>query len=345
MVASILQEAGYKVGLFTSPHLVDFRERIRINGQMISEEEVVRFVEINQSLIGDLQPSFFEWTAALAFDYFAEKEVDIAVFEVGLGGRLDSTNVVRSIVTSITSIGMDHANLLGDTIEKIATEKAGIIKEGVPIIIPTSMDGAVKRLIIDRAVRLGAHLRVSTRYDSSALNGAHQASNAGCARGIVHELKRQGMAITSAHMLSGFQNLHINTGLRGRWEILNASPRTIADVAHNEDGIAAVSSMLAEEKFDSLHIVFGAVDDKDLDSILTLLPREAHYYFCEAAVPRALNSALLQAMARKHGLKGQRIESVAQAMNAARVAASDGDLILVTGSVFVVAEALVLRAG
>lgn len=338
MVASVLMESGYKVGLFTSPHLRDFRERIRINGEMPPQQMVVDFVEEHHSSLDDLKPSFFEWTTALAFHHFAEEGVDIGVIEVGLGGRLDSTNVVRSIVTCITSIGMDHADLLGDSLEKIALEKAGIIKEHIPIVIPTSLDGAIKRTIIDAACSKNAPLHIAPAHDAPSTNGYHQRSNAGCAVGVIDRLVEQGFQVSEEAITRGIQNVKTNSGLRGRWELLQRSPRVIADVAHNEDGVKAMLNLLKKEEYEHLHVVLGAASDKDTSRILPLFPKDATYYFCKADIPRGMDRHELKAHANGCGLLGSTYESVELAFEAAKNNARTKDLILITGSVFVVAE-------
>ena len=340
LVASMLQEAGYRVGLFTSPHLKDFRERIRINGEMISEETVVDFVATQRRLLEDLSPSFFEWTAGLAFHHFAKQVVDIAVFEVGLGGRLDSTNVVRSIVSCITSIGMDHAELLGDTEEKIAKEKAGIIRNGVPIVIPEGMKTGVREVIRTVASEKQAPLIEEGPLAHPTARGSHQHRNMGCAYGIVRQLRLQGYSISDAHIALGIERIKDNTGIRGRWELITEDPRTIADVAHNVDGIQAMLNNLSFERYASLHVVFGAVNDKDLSPVLQLMPAEGEYYFAKAEIPRGLPAEELLEQAVEHGLRGRAFDSVHNALQAAQSAAKDNDLVLITGSVFVVAECL-----
>jgi len=340
IVASILQEAGYKVGLFTSPHLKDFRERIRINGKMIPEQAVVSFVEGQQELLADLSPSFFEWTAALCFHHFATQQVDIAVIEVGLGGRLDSTNVVRSILTCVTSISLDHTNLLGDTVEQIAGEKAGIIKTKVPVILPDAMSTALQSVFQEKAMAENAPVILACPFRHPTLNGDHQFSNAGCALEMIRVLNQQGYAISDEQIALGFERIRQNTGLRGRWEVLSTSPRVIADVAHNQQGVEAMLRLLAKETYDQLHIVYGTVNDKDLHTILPLFPQKAHYYFAKANVPRALDAPILQQQAGELGLQGQAFENVRQALDTALATISGDDLVLVTGSVFTVAEVL-----
>ena len=340
IVASILQEAGYRVGLFTSPHLKDFRERIRINGAMIPEQEVVAFVADHKESLADLSPSFFEWTAALAFHHFAKEGVDIAVVEVGLGGRLDSTNVVHSIVTCITSIGMDHTAFLGDTLEKIAGEKAGIIKTNVPVVIPRDMERSLKQVFLERASSIQAPCVEAKPFLHPTLNGEHQFSNAGCALEMIRILKEQGYAVNKEQIASGIEHIKTNTGLRGRWELISETPRVIADVAHNEDGVQAMLKLLVTEHYEKLHIVFGTVNDKDLDQILTLLPQNATYYFAKANIPRGLNAEALQQQAAALGLQGKAFKDVQNALNHALAATTDKDLTLVTGSLFLVAEVL-----
>lgn len=340
LLASILQEAGFKTGLFTSPHLKDFRERIRINGQLIPEESVVNFVAEKKELLDEISPSLFEWTAGLAFHHFAEQQVDLSVVEVGLGGRLDSTNVVNSIVTCITSIGMDHADLLGDTLQKIALEKAGIAKKEVPLIIPQKIQDVVLDTIKNKAASEQAPLTKAKALRHPSLAGEHQYQNAGCVFEIIQQLRQQGKSIDDTHIALGIEHVRMNTGLRGRWELLSENPKTIADVAHNREGIEAMLKLLAQESYEQLHIVFGAVNDKDLDAVLPLFPKDANYYFCEADIPRALDVNALSTSARSHGLEGDSYQSVSTALEAAQSCASQNDLVLVSGSVFVVAEVL-----
>jgi dihydrofolate synthase / folylpolyglutamate synthase len=343
LIASVLQEAGLKTGLHTSPHLKDMRERFKINGAMIPEQDVVAFVAEWRGRFEPVQASFFEWGVGLALHWFRQQQVDIAVLETGMGGRLDSTNVVTPEVAVITTIGWDHADLLGDSLVKIAGEKAGIIKGGIPVVIGEA-EGDVAEVFRRKANAEGAPILF---VDQEAplpypvgLHGPHQQRNARAALEAIRELQRQGWRIDGAHIKAGFANVVANTGLLGRWQKLTDSPPTYADVAHNVDGIRMVRQLLADEHYDRLHIVLGTVNDKDLGRMLAELPKEAHYHFCKAAIPRGLEAVLLQEEAKAHGLHGEAHATVAEAYAAARAGATEQDLVLVTGSVFVVAEVL-----
>ncbi len=342
MLASILQESGYKVGLHTSPHLKDFRERIRIDGAMIPEDEVVRFVERFRSGFEPIHASFFEWGVALALWWFKEQQVDIAVIETGMGGRLDSTNVVTPEVSVITNIGLDHMQFLGTTLEAIAGEKAGIIKPGIPVVIGEA--GSVGHVFEAQARRSGSKLvfAESTPEPSTplGLEGAHQRKNARTVLATLSELRTKGWVVQEEAVPSGLRNVVLNTGFAGRWQRLEGVPPTIVDVAHNEDGIRAMLAQLAQTKHRALHVVLGMVNDKDFRSVLSLLPPSATYYFCKADIPRGMDAALLQESGAANQLQGEAFASVAHAFNAARNSADPEDLILVTGSVFVVAEVL-----
>lgn len=343
LLASVLHCAGYRTGLYTSPHLKDFRERIRIDGAMIPERAVVRFVERSRDAFAPITPSFFEWTVALAFQWFREEQVDIAVIETGLGGRLDSTNVVVPDVSVITNIGWDHSDLLGPTVEHIAAEKAGIMKSGVPVVIGEA-EGAVARILHDTAATVGAPIIF---VDPSAplrhgpgLVGAHQERNARTALAALEALRSNGWRIAEDAVGEGFRTVVERTGLRGRWEIIGQDPLTIADVGHNEDGLRMVRQQVERTPHHRLHIVLGTVNDKDIARMLAQLPAGASYHFCKADLPRGLAATELAARARAFGLSGIVHPSVRAALAAARQAARPGDLVLVTGSVFVVAEVL-----
>jgi dihydrofolate synthase/folylpolyglutamate synthase len=343
MLASVLQEAGFRTGLYTSPHLKDFRERIRINGAMIPEEAVTAFVQAHRTAFEPIQPSFFEWTVGLAFDHFRREQVDIAVIETGLGGRLDSTNVVAPEVSIITNIGWDHADLLGNTLEAIAGEKAGIIKSGVPVIIGEA-DGAIADVFRVKA-RL-EHTSI-TFVDQVAvlpyapdLAGPHQQRNARTVIAAVRALQAKGWAITEEQLRQGLAHTCHNTGFMGRWQVIAHAPLTIADVGHNVDGLRVVKEMLKRTPHERLHIVYGTVADKDISAALGELPRHATYYFCRADIPRALDATLLREQAGAVGLRGEAHPSVRSALQAAQAAAQPQDLVLVTGSVFVVAEVI-----
>ncbi len=343
LIASVLQETGYKVGLHTSPHLKDLRERFRINGAMIAEEEVVRFVEEYRSGFEPLQASFFEWGVGLALWWFREQEVDIAVIEVGMGGRLDSTNVVTPEASVITNVGWDHMEFLGNTLEAIAAEKAGIIKPGVPVILGEAKDSVAEVIEQKARVEGAPFIRVDQQKPllfPSALEGPHQERNARTAMVTLSILRENGISVPDEAMSRGFARVQENTGLRGRWEQLGSDPLTIVDVAHNVDGIKAVRVMLERTPHKQLHIVLGMVNDKDLGHVLAELPGNAIYHFCKADIPRGLDAGLLKRQAAEHGLVGTDHGSVTAAYHSARTEAGPQDLVLVTGSIFVVAEVL-----
>lgn len=343
LIASALQCAGYSVGLHTSPHLKDFRERFRINGAMVDEETVMRFVEEHRAAFEPIAPSFFEWGVAFALWWFRERQVDIAVLETGMGGRLDSTNVVNPEVSVITNIGWDHMQFLGDTLEKIATEKAGIIKPGVPVVIGEA-EGEAAEVFHRKAAREQAPISFVERGRPLpyrvGLAGAHQAQNARTALAAIGELRNRGWRIPDQAIADGFAEVAARTGLRGRWETIGQAPLTIADVAHNVDGMRVVHALLAQARFERLLVVLGMVNDKDIDAVLRLMPKHASYHFCKADIPRGMDAAELCGKAAHHGLQGRSHPSVAAALQAARKTAGADDLVLVTGSVFVVAEAL-----
>jgi dihydrofolate synthase / folylpolyglutamate synthase len=343
MLASVLQEAGLCTGLYTSPHLKNFRERIRINGAMITEEAITAFVETHRAAFEPIQPSFFEWTVGLAFDWFRRERVDIAVIETGLGGRLDSTNVVTPEVSVITNIGWDHADLLGNTLEAIAGEKAGIIKPGVPVIIGEA-EGDIADVFRRKAGSAQAPISfVDQQADlpyTLDLAGPHQQRNARTVLEAVRILQAKGRSITEAHITHGLAHTVVNTGFQGRWQVIGQAPLTIVDVGHNVDGIRVVKEMLMRTPHEHLHIVYGTVADKDISAALAELPCYATYYFCRADIPRALDASLLREQAGAAGLLGEAHRSVRSALQAAQAAAQPHDLVLVTGSVFVVAEVL-----
>jgi dihydrofolate synthase/folylpolyglutamate synthase len=344
MIASALQVAGYKTGLYTSPHLKDFRERIRINGIMIPEEEVVTFVSEYHEAWQSIQPSFFEITVAMCFWYFKRAGIDIAVIETGLGGRLDSTNVIVPEVAVITNIGFDHMNLLGDTIEKIAGEKAGIIKAGRPVVLGAMREEA-KKVMLHAAIHCKSAVIDSTSVSArhipeSELKGLYQQENRATAFMALRTLAAMGWQLTEEHITEGFDQVVELTGLLGRWQKLNDKPLAIADVAHNEDGIRVVLEQLQQTPHNKLHFVLGLVGDKDVTRVLQLLPSSAVYYFCKADIPRGLETGLLKVQAAEFGLNGESYLSVKSAYDAAIVAASNSDLVFVGGSVFTVAEIL-----
>lgn len=358
MLASILQEAGYKVGLYTSPHLVDFRERIRINGEMIPQSDVVDFVTktIKQSSKQAFKNlSFFEMTVGLAFDYFARQKVDVAVVEVGMGGRLDSTNVIVPELSIITNIGLDHTQFLGDTLEKIAAEKAGIIKDGVPVVIGETQ--AETKPVFD-AMATSHHASITyadqhyfvddiSRF-TDELTGEYQKKNIATVLEAVEVLRKNStFNISHSSLINGLARVVTNTHLQGRWQTIGTAPLTICETAHNEPGIRAMIGKLKTMQFGRLHLVYGCVNDKDYTHILSLLNSQLSaitpqlkWYFSQPSVPRALPVAELSAAAFGLGIEGTSYENVKGAISAARNAATEDDFVLVTGSIFLVADAL-----
>ncbi len=339
MLASVLQEAGYKTGLYTSPHLKDFRERIRIDGREIPESSVIRFIEQHKTYLEAHSLSFFELTVGMAFEYFSAEKVDIAVIEVGLGGRLDSTNIITPEVSLITNIGMDHMEFLGNTLPEIAWEKAGIIKPGVPVVI-SETQAAVAHVFKEVAAQKEAPLFFAEAIDAAQyptdLNGSYQKKNIA---GVLETLKHlDSFPVSTAHIQKGLLNVAGNTGLLGRWQTLGERPRILCDTAHNPDGLKLVMAQLLNQEFRNLHIVLGFVREKALDQILGLFPQHARYYFARPDIPRGLEVQTLQKEASLYGLEGEAYHSVGQALNAARKAAAAEDLIFVGGSTFVVAE-------
>ncbi|WP_445716341.1 bifunctional folylpolyglutamate synthase/dihydrofolate synthase [Flavobacterium sp.] len=340
MIASILQEAGYKVGLYTSPHLKDFRERIRINGEMISEDFVVDFVAQNKTFFEANQLSFFEMTVGLAFDYFANHKVDVAVIEVGMGGRLDSTNIITPLVSVITNIGFDHTQFLGDTLSKIATEKAGIIKSNIPVVIGEYSD-ETKPVFIAKAKQENATIYFAqdapeVNYECDLL-GDYQVHNMKTVLQVLKLLQSQ-FNIKEQHVKSGLKNVISNTGLLGRWQILNKSPLSVCDTAHNSHGLKIVLNQIQKHSFATLHVVLGVVNDKDLDSILPLFPKSAKYYFCKPNVTRGLDANILKQKGGEYGLFGKVFNSVSEAYRDVLINATEKDFIYIGGSTFVVAE-------
>ena len=342
MIASVLQEAGYKTGLYTSPHLIDFRERIKINGKLIPEEKVVQFVKASKSIIESIKPSFFELTVGMAFDYFADEKVDIAVIEVGLGGRLDSTNVIRPEVSVITNIGIDHTQFLGDTKSLIAKEKAGIIKDYTPIVIGNA-DNDVEQIFRKKAAEAKAPIRFVSMSSISEykidLRGNYQTENQKTAELTLNILIENGWKITNSALKKGFSQVCKNTGLRGRWEKLGDNPKIICDTGHNAEGIKWISKQLTEESYETLHMVIGMVNDKNPETILKLLPKTAQYYFCESYIPRKLPLDKLVDASKQVGLKSSgNFNSVKDAYNFALSNAKKKDLLFIGGSTFVVAD-------
>jgi dihydrofolate synthase/folylpolyglutamate synthase len=359
MLASVLQVAGYKTGLYTSPHLKDFRERIRVNGKMISESYVVEFVERYAASFESLHPSFFELTMSMAFQYFADEQVDIAVIEVGLGGRLDSTNIITPMLSVITNISFDHQQFLGDTLEKIAAEKAGIMKPTIPTLIGEA-EGSVKQVFVNHAAEVGAPLffaqemiRLSRGNQEDqflihddptpitiGLKGLYQEKNLATTLAAIQLLNQNKVKIAENAVREGVCHVVDLTGLQGRWQILGHDPLMICDTGHNEAGIRYAMAQLLQLPHRALHLVFGMVKDKDHRPILPLLPKEAHYYFTQAAIPRALPASELQHEASLYGLHGLSYSSVHEAIQAALHAADEQDVIFIGGSTYVVAEAL-----
>ena len=341
LLASIFQEAGYKTGLYTSPHLKDFRERIKINGQMIPEQNVWQFVKNHKSFLEENHLSFFEMTVGLAFDYFRSENVDIAIIEVGMGGRLDSTNIITPEISVITNIGLDHTQFLGNTLPQIAAEKGGIIKSGVPVVIGEALP-ETKSVFDQIASEKNAPISYAEDFESldypSDLKGVYQKKNIRTVFTALHVLRKNGWKISEENIKEGLLNSIHNTGLMGRWQILGDQPKVICDTAHNKDGLRLVMEQLKREEYRQLHIVLGVVNDKDLASILPLFPKDALYYFCKPNVPRGLDASLLTVRAREFGLNGEEYISVEKACKAALDAASDDDFIYIGGSTFVVAE-------
>ncbi len=363
-IASIFQEAGYKTALFTSPHLKDFRERIKINGIPIKKNKVTSFITKYKFEFEKIKPSFFEMTVGLAYDYFANESVDIAIIETGLGGRLDSTNLINPELSIITNIGYDHMQFLGDTLEKISKEKAGIIKKNKPVIIGETLP-ETKKVFISKSLEQNAPIYFAEEYFSvskfnintsfldfyivrlsdnkkikitSELKGLYQIKNIRTVITAIDVIKNLGYNINKIHILKGIKNVVKNTGLMGRWQILSQKPMVICDTGHNEDGIKQILIQLELLKFNKLHFVLGMVNDKEIDKILDLLPNEAKYYFCKANIPRGLDVEILEQKAKSKGLIGNTYKSVKSALKNAIKEANHNDIIFVGGSTFVVAE-------
>lgn len=361
LIASVLQQSGYKVGLFTSPHLIDFRERIRINGKMISKQEVVDFVNAYIKADHKGSPSFFELTTIMAFDYFRKEKVDFAVIETGLGGRLDSTNIITPILSVITNISFDHTQFLGDTLAKIATEKAGIIKNGIPVVVGEA-EGDVRQVFIDKAIEENAPLVFAEdnnqilSYDRKddkliletmingtlidELSGDCQVKNANTVLNAIKVLQSIGVTIPQSAVERGFAQVCELSGLMGRWAVVGDSPRIVCDTGHNVAGVQYIVCQLAKERYNCLHIVLGFVKDKDVTHILEMFPRYATYYFTNASIPRAMPAKELKALAVARGLDGNDYATVAEAYSAALESAQPDDMIFIGGSTFVVADFL-----
>jgi dihydrofolate synthase / folylpolyglutamate synthase len=364
MLAAVTQTAGYKTGLYTSPHLYDFRERIKVNGHMAEEAFVIAFVEKIKPLIDEIEPSFFEITVAMAFDYFAQQGVEIAIVEVGLGGRLDSTNIINPLVSIITNIGYDHMNMLGNTLPEIAGEKAGIIKQNTPVIIGEK-DDETKQVFLSYASKKNAPIQFAEDFYKATdlawnddllqlnvnandeeknerysldLTGNYQAKNIVTVLQAIQILKTKGFDLKEEQVKQGLQNAKKLTGLHGRWEVVQQQPTVVLEVAHNEPGIQELVQHINRLNYHQLHIVFGMVKDKEADKILRLLPADAAYYFTQAHIPRALDKHELQMQAQRYNLKGMLFENVNTALQKALETAMPDDLIIVCGSIFLVAE-------
>ncbi|MDB5205380.1 MAG: bifunctional folylpolyglutamate synthase/dihydrofolate synthase [Flavisolibacter sp.] len=364
-LAAIFQAAGYKTGLYTSPHLYDFRERIKLNGEMIPQEFVISFVENSKPLIERLEPSFFEITVVMAFQYFVEQQVDIAIIEVGLGGRLDSTNIITPELSIITNIGLDHTNILGTTLEEIAFEKAGIIKEGLPVVIGETLP-ETRSIFENVAIKNNADihfaeeflevdsfeintelLRINYRqkkndhlYAETDLTGIYQVKNIRTVLTTIPVLKNLGWKLEVEKVLSALKNIKKSTGLMGRWEIIQQQPTVVLEVAHNKEGIEQMLLHTRQLSFSQLHIIIGTVKDKDVDQILKMLPANARYYFTQAHIPRALPASELQEKANSLKLAGEKFGDVNSALQGALQNASKEDLIIVCGSIFLIAEVI-----
>lgn len=363
-IAAILQDAGYKTGLYTSPHLVDFSERIRVNGRPIEEDFVIRFVNEHKSFFEPLHPSFFELTTAMAFLYFAEKEVDVAVIEVGLGGRLDCTNIINPDLSIITNISLDHTQFLGHTLSAIAKEKAGIIKENTPVIVG-EYTSETKEVFHSKAIECNA--AITFAQDSQIINEAErtedghwlyqtdemknlygelggmcQTKNTNTILNAVKELIRIGYNIKEDNIRAGFAHVCETTGLMGRWQKLEERPKVICDTGHNIGGMQYIAEQLASMHYDKLHIIIGMVNDKDINGVISLLPSDATYYFTQASVKRALPAEEVMKIGNSHGLHGAAYPSVKDALEAAKRNASENDLIFVGGSTFIVSDLIVL---
>jgi len=342
MLASILQEAGYKVGLYTSPHLKDFRERIKINGQEISEQFVCEFINKHKSFFENNELSFFEMTVGLAFDYFKTEQIDIAIIEVGMGGRLDSTNIITPLISVITNIGMDHTQFLGNTLTAIAGEKAGIIKSNIPVVIG-EYTPETKLVFIEKAKKNNSEIYFASdtikNTFPSDLKGDYQEQNKKTVLQTIQILNSQNrFKVADENIKEGLLHVVKNTGLYGRWQQINNSPKVICDTAHNKHGLQITLKQTQAEEFDSLHIVLGVVNDKDLDEILPLFPKNATYYFCKPNIPRGLDAPILQQKALEYGLNGKVFNSVSEAYDKALQLAKPSDFIYVGGSTFVVSE-------
>jgi dihydrofolate synthase/folylpolyglutamate synthase len=363
LLASVLQESNYKVGLYTSPHLLDFRERIKVNGSSINKNFVINFIAKYKFFFESIQPSFFELTTAMAFSYFAEQAIDVAVIEVGLGGKLDCTNLITPVLSIITNISFDHTNLLGNTLTQIAKEKAGIIKPNIPVIIGKAEEKVKKvfldlkrkaqntkfifaqeeNFILSSKLLLSGYWQLNTKEYPNLINelgGYAQIQNAVTTLCAIKILKRDVLNIPPQAVYRGFRYVTANTGIKGRWQILQYAPKILLDIGHNIGGLEYVVQQLESEKYDKLHIIFGIVSDKDILSILQILPKNAIYYFTQANIPRALNAQTLMNYAKSFGLRGRNYSTVTHAFASAKLSATKEDVIFIGGSTFVVADAL-----
>tara|TARA_B110000858_G_scaffold52395_1_gene60698 strand:- start:86 stop:1276 length:1191 start_codon:yes stop_codon:yes gene_type:complete len=343
ILSSILQESGYKVGLYTSPHLKDFRERVKINGSNIPEVDVVEFVSSNKQYFEDNNFSFFEMTVGMAFDYFNNQKVDIAIVEVGMGGRLDSTNIIDPEISVITNIGLDHTKFLGNSLREIATEKAGIIKKGKTVVIGETQS-EIADIFIDKATSLKSAIifadqKITNNYTTD-LRGSYQKINIQTALCVVYELQKSKWNIFQDSIIQGLSKVQINTGLIGRWTVLNQSPLTICDTAHNKEGLTIVLNDVQSLNYSKLHFVIGFVNDKDLSSVIGLFPKNANYYFCKPNIPRGLDAADLKILFESKLRFGNSYSSVGEALNSAKSNSKGTDVIYIGGSTFVVAEVL-----
>lgn len=340
MIASILQEAGYKVGLYTSPHLKNFTERVRVNGEEISREAVIDFIESNKTFLENQGLSFFEMTVGMAFKEFANQKVDIAVIEVGLGGRLDSTNIITPEVSVITNIGLDHTQFLGETLPEIAFEKAGIIKYGVPVVVGERQN-ETENVFTAKAEECKAPIVFASdnpKNYTTDLLGDYQKHNVTTAVTTIQQLK--GFSISEENIKNGLLNVVKNTNLKGRWQVLQNNPKVICDTAHNKEGLFYTLKQLKKENYQQLHMVLGVVSDKNLSEILPMFPQKAKYYFCKPNIPRGLSADELKEQAKEFGLVGEVFDSVSQALEKSKENAAKEDVIYVGGSTFVVAEIL-----
>ncbi|WP_299107804.1 folylpolyglutamate synthase/dihydrofolate synthase family protein [uncultured Tenacibaculum sp.] len=340
MIASVLQEAGYKVGLYTSPHLKNFTERIRINGKEIDKNEVVEFIIENRAFLEKQKLSFFEMTVGMAFNYFAKEEVDVAIIEVGLGGRLDSTNIITPEVSVITNIGLDHTQFLGETLPEIAFEKAGIIKKGVPVVIGERQE-EVEQVFVKKAQECDSEIMFASdntaKFETDLL-GVYQKNNVKTAVEAIRQLK--GFSVSKEDVRKGLLNVVSNTNLKGRWQVLQENPKVVCDTAHNKEGLRYTLEQLKKERYQDLHIVLGMVSDKKISEILPLFPKNATYYFCKPDIPRGMEVESLKKICEEYGLVGRSFNSVKEAYIRSLERSVEEDVIYVGGSTFVVAEIL-----